>query len=250
MNSPPGPARAPSAWRVGSRRGNRRCRCRRRRRRRRPSPAPRRRRRRRSPRRSASRSARYISPVSAFFFSGRFSVATSTPPSRSIVDRSCDLLQARLRAPRAPRRPSSTVSASPGATGSSFSAKKRASATRPRVAARRQAPPWRDRRRRARARTAEIGVGAGERGVRIVARARQEIGGRALQRVGGLAEPRARSRRTPRRSAADVGRDRADARRSRARPPRRPTAAACASRGRSPGCRSCPRRSRRCARRA
>ncbi len=140
------PRRARPRFARGSRRGNRRCRCRRRTRRRRPSPAPR-----RCPssalaRGSASRRARYIAPVSAFFFSGRFSVATSTPPSRFDIDGHATSLQRGLRAGERVGAGHDRFRRAPAPPVSSFSAKKRASATRPASppaspALARQAPP-------------------------------------------------------------------------------------------------------------
>ena len=99
---------------------------------------------------------------------------------------------------------------------------------------------------------AQIGRRAGERVVRRVAGERlQQAARRPVEALDRLAQARRRS--CPKAGVASLtsrvdGRaHRGDLRRA---PPRRRRAAACASRGRSPGCRWCPRRSAGCARRA
>ena len=185
-----------------------------------------------------------------------------TAPSRSILTRSLmpHLRRARFMRLNVGARPDATSRPSPSAAGASFSAKKRASATRPargrpparRKLARRERRPWRGRRRRARGRTAADRASRRRARPRGSPRApRADKRSRLSSASAASREPRAPSRRSRRRRRAStraaIGANAGDLARHRRAAGQRQLAL---SRGRSPGCRWFLRRSRRCARRA
>ena len=163
-----------------------------------PSPVEqhaRRRRRRRWPPRSAARSARYIAPVSAFFFCGRFSVATQhAAVAVRRRDRSCELLQGGFVRLAARRRRKARVWPAPARRSPVFR-RRSARARRGRAAIRRRVglrgePGLGEARAAEREAEQPADRASRPRARRRVARERvaQKVG-RALQRVRRLAEP-------------------------------------------------------------